>query len=191
VIINAAGPYASAVAAMAGLELPVYPLRRQLFFTAPFHALPEHVPLVIDMEQSWYMRREGAGLLLSGPQDKESSFAEHTDFEGRAWAAECAIRRVPALAQAHIMRGWAGLYAISPDLHAIIGSFPEREGFIFANGFSGHGFQHSPAVGMAVSELILGGAAKTVDIAPLRPTRFREGKPINESLVAFKKSGMA
>ena len=186
VVINAAGPYAGQVAAMVGLDLQVRPLRRQLFFTDLFGELPSRFPLVIDLEYGWYMRREGEGLLLAGPQDAESSFNERVDFEAQEWTAERSLHRVPILERARIARGWAGLYAISPDHHAIIGSFPEIEGFICANGFSGHGFQHSPAVGILVAELIVEGQAKTLDIHPLRPQRFREGDLIYEPLTAFR-----
>ena len=184
-VVNAAGPYAAGVATLAGLDLPVRPLRRQIFFTEDFEGLPSMFPMVIDLEHGWYMRREGKGLLLAGPQDSESSFNETVDFEGQAWTAAKSVRRVPILQRAKIARGWAGLYDISPDHHAIIGAFPELKGFILANGFSGHGFQHSPAAGMLVAELIVEGKAKTLDIHPLRPQRFREGDLIHESLVAF------
>jgi sarcosine oxidase subunit beta len=186
VVINAAGPYAGQVAAMVGLDLQVRPLRRQLFFTDPFDELPSRFPLVIDLEHGWYMRREGEGLLLAGPQDAESSFNERVDFEAQEWTAARSLHRVPILERVRIARGWAGLYAISPDHHAIIGPFPEIEGFICANGFSGHGFQHSPAVGILVAELIVEGQAKTLDIHPLRPQRFREGDLIYEPLTAFR-----
>ncbi|NVL92651.1 MAG: FAD-binding oxidoreductase [Desulfobacterales bacterium] len=186
VVVNAAGPYAARVAAMVGLELLVRPLRRQLFFTDVIDDLPPRFPMVIDLEQGWYMRREGKGLLLAGPQDEESSFNEKVDFEAQEWTAARSLHRVPILERARIMRGLAGLYDISPDHHAIIGAFPEIEGFICANGFSGHGFQHSPAVGMLVSELIADGRAKTMDICPLRPQRFREGDLIYEPLTAFR-----
>ncbi len=185
-VINAAGPCAARVAAMVGLDLPVLPLRRQIFFTDSFDDLPPAFPLTIDLEYSWYMRREGKGLLLAGPQDSESSFNEGVDFEAREWTAARSLYRVPILERAKIARGWAGLYEISPDHHAIIGSFPEIKGFICANGFSGHGFQHGPAAGILVAELITEGQAKTLDIHPLSPLRFREGKLIHEPLTAFQ-----
>jgi sarcosine oxidase subunit beta len=186
VVINAAGPYAAGVAAMVGLDLPVRPLRRQLFFTESFEELPSLFPLVIDLEHSWYMRREGKGLLLAGPQDAESSFNERVDFEAQEWTAARSLHRVPILKRARIARGWAGLYDISPDHHAIIGPFPEIEGFLCANGFSGHGFQHSPAVGILVAELVVEGQAKSLDIHPLRPQRFQEGDLVYEPLTAIK-----
>ncbi|MFC1579609.1 NAD(P)/FAD-dependent oxidoreductase [Thermodesulfobacteriota bacterium] len=188
-VINAAGPQAASVAAMAGLDLPVTPIRRQVFFTDPFSDLPETFPLVIDLEHGWYMRREGQGILLSGPQDSESSFNEETDFQGREWAAELSVDRVPILEKARIMRGWAGLYEVSPDQHAILGEFPELKGFICANGFSGHGFQHSPATGLLVAELATEGRVRTLDIHSLRPQRFREGDLIHEPLTAVSCTG--
>ncbi len=186
VVVNAAGPYAARVAAMVGLDLLVRPLRRQLFFTDVFEKLPSLFPMMIDVEHSWYMRREGKGLLLAGPVDTESSFNEAVDFRAQEWTAARSIHRVPVLESARIARGLAGLYAISPDHHAILGPFPEIKGFICANGFSGHGFQHSPAVGMLTAELIAEGQAKTLDIHPLRPQRFREGDLIYEPLTAFR-----
>ena len=186
-VINAAGPFAARVAAMLDLKLPVVPIRRQVFFTDSLGGLPARFPLVIDMEYGWYMRREGKGILLSGPQDENPSFNEKTDFDARLWTAERSLHRVSALEQVRIVRGWAGLYEISPDNHAIIGSFPEMEGFICANGFSGHGFMHAPATGILVSELILHGRASSIDVFPLRPSRFREGDLMYEPLTAFKK----
>jgi sarcosine oxidase subunit beta len=186
VVVNAAGPYAARVAAMVGLDLLVRPLRRQLFFTDVFEELPPLFPMVIDLEQSWYMRREGKGLLLAGPQDTESSFNEEVDFEAQEWTAARSLHRVPILERARIARGLAGLYAVSPDHHAILGPSPEIKGFICANGFSGHGFQHSPAVGILTAELIVEGQAKTMDIHPLRPQRFREGDFMYEPLTAFR-----
>jgi sarcosine oxidase subunit beta len=100
--------------------------------------------------------------------------------------AEKATHRVPVFEKANIARGWAGLYEISPDNHAILGNVPEVEGLILAVGFSGHGFQHGPAAGMAIAELIWKGKSETIDIAPLALTRFKEGKAIKESLTAFK-----
>ncbi len=186
VVVNATGPYAARLGAMLGLKLPVRPLRRQVFFTDRFAFLPQETPLVIDLEHGWYMRREGGGLLLAGPQDAKSSFNQAVDFEGRTWTAERSMHRVPVLQDAKIVRGWAGLYEISPDHHAVIGSFPGMEGFICANGFSGHGFQHSPAVGLLVSELIDEGRASSMDIRALRPDRFRLGELIHEPLTAFR-----
>ena len=90
------------------------------------------------------------------------------------------------LEKARIARGWAGLYEISPDNHAILGKVPEVEGLILANGFSGHGFQHSPAVGKVIAEFIAEGKTTTIDIAPLSIERFKKGELIMEPMTAFK-----
>jgi sarcosine oxidase subunit beta len=185
-VVNAAGPYAANVGKLAGLEIPVVPVRRQLFVTDPFDKIPPSVPLTIDHNQNFYFRREGECVLLSGPQDDKPSFNLTTDFDSMAQTAEKAMHRVPVFEKTRINRGWAGLYEISPDNHAILGKVPEVEGLILAVGFSGHGFQHGPAAGMAIAELIRGGKSTSIDIDPLALTRFREGKAIKESLTAFK-----
>ena len=150
VVVNAGGPYAASIGEMVGIKIPVKPLRRQIFITAPFHLTDHPIPLTIDFHRGWYFRQEGDGLLLSGPLDLEPSFNLNIDYEAMAEASENAMYRVPVLEKARIARGWAGLYEISPDHHAILGKVPEVEGFILANGFSGHGFQHSPAVGKVI-----------------------------------------
>jgi sarcosine oxidase subunit beta len=116
----------------------------------------------------------------------EPSFNLSTEYEAMAEASENALYRVPVLEKARIARAWAGLYEISPDHHAILGKVPQVEGFILANGFSGHGFQHSPAVGKVISELIADGKAVTIDISALSIERFDKGEMVLEPLTAFK-----
>lgn len=186
VVVNACGPYASLIGEMAGIEIPVKPLRRQVFVTAPFYLTEETIPLTIDFHRGWYFRQEVDGLLLSGPLDSEPSFNTNTDYEAMVEASENSTYRVPALEKARIARGWAGLYEISPDNHAILGKVPGLEGFILANGFSGHGFQHSPAVGKVISELIVDGRATTIDITSLSIERFEKGELLPEPMTAFK-----
>lgn len=186
IAVNAAGPYAANVGKMAGIEVPVKPIRRQLFVTDPFNKIPPSVPLTIDHKQNFYFRREGESVLLAGPQDKEPSFNLSTDFYATVETAEKASHRVPVFEEANIARGWGGLYEISLDNHAIMGGVPEVEGLYLANGFSGHGFQHGPAAGMVIAELILKGRAETIDIDPLALGRFKEGKMIRETLTAFR-----
>jgi sarcosine oxidase subunit beta len=100
--------------------------------------------------------------------------------------ADKAMHRVPDFEEARIARGWAGLYEITPDNHAILGKVPEVEGLILAVGFSGHGFQHGPAVGRVIAEVILYGHSESIDIGPVALTRFKKGRVIRESLTAFK-----
>jgi sarcosine oxidase subunit beta len=185
-VVNAGGPYAALIGEMVGMKIPVKPLRRQIFVTAPFHLTDRSIPLTIDFHRGSYFRQEGDGLLLSGPLDLEPGFNLNIDYEAMAEASENAMHRVPVLEKAHIARGWAGLYEISPDHHAILGKVSEVEGFILANGFSGHGFQHSPAVGKVIAELIVDGEATTIDISPLSIERFERGESICEPMTAFK-----
>ena len=185
VVVNAAGPYAANVGKLAGIDIPVKPIRRQLFITDPFDQIPDEVPLTIDHKQNFYFRREGKAVLLSGPQDESPSFNLNTDFDSMVETAEKAINRVPVFEKTNIARGWGGLYEISPDNNAILGTVPEAEGLIVANGFSGHGFQHGPATGMVIAEVILKGKAETINIDPLSYDRFKTGDLIKESLTAF------
>ena len=186
VVVNAGGPYAASIGEMIGVKIPVKPLRRQIFITAPFHLTDHPIPLTIDFHRGWYFRQEGDGYLLSGPLDAEPSFNLNTEYEAMVEASENAVYRVPSLEKARIARGWAGLYEISPDHHAILGGVPGVEGFVVANGFSGHGFQHSPAVGKVISELIVDGKALTIDISSLSIERFEKGELMSEPMTAFK-----
>jgi sarcosine oxidase subunit beta len=186
VVVNAGGPYAASIGEMIGVKIPVKPLRRQIFITAPFHLTDHPIPLTIDFHRGWYFRQEGDGYLLSGPLDAEPSFNLNTEYEAMVEASENAVYRVPSLEKARIARGWAGLYEISPDHHATLGGVPGVEGFVVANGFSGHGFQHSPAVGKVISELIVDGKALTIDISSLSIERFEKGELMSESMTAFK-----
>jgi sarcosine oxidase subunit beta len=185
VVVNAAGPYAGQVGKMAGVGVPVQPYRRQLFFTGPFPHIPDPFPLVIDFRRGWYFRREGAGLLISGPKDNFPSFNLNVDYDAMMEVAGNSIYRVPIMEKAEINRGWAGSYEISPDNHAILGEYPGLKGFFLANGFSGHGFQHSPAVGKIMAELILN-EKPSIDISCLSLDRFAKGELIREPLTAFK-----
>jgi sarcosine oxidase subunit beta len=185
IVVNAAGPYAGEVGKMAGVEVPVQPFRRQLFFTRPFPHLPDSLPLIIDFHRGWYFRREGKGLLISGPKDDFPSFNLNVDYEAMVEVAQNSIYRVPMMEKAEIDRGWAGSYEISPDNQAILGAFPGLTGFFLANGFSGHGFQHSPAVGKVMAELILG-EQPSIDISSFSIERFSKGEPIREALTAFR-----
>ena len=185
IVVNAAGPWAGRVASMAGLDLPIDPLKRHLFFTDTFHELPDIFPMVIDVDSGWYMKREGRGLILGGPTGSKS-FSHHIDFDAEEWTAKKSIQRIPALERAKIIRGWVGHYEMTPDHHSVIGTFPELRNFICAAGFSGHGFQHAPATGMVVAELIANGKTEIEDIYPLRPTRFRENDMIYEPMTAFR-----
>src|SRR5262249_29437489 len=154
---------------------PVHPLRRSKFITAPFpfDRIPEATPFVIDTHQGISIRREGAGLLLGiGRRDDTSSFDTQPDWSLRDALIERAVRRAPALADASLMRAWAGLYEMTPDQTGIISAVPAVDGLYVVAGFSGHGFMHGPIAGQLMAELIADGCASTVDIAPLALDRF-------------------
>jgi sarcosine oxidase subunit beta len=186
IVVNAAGPWAAGVARMAGAELPVEPLRRQLVPTEPFDGLPQRFPMVIDMSSGFHFRREGKGILLAW-NDPEETTGFKTDFDP-AFVEKIlthAAYRVPALAEAQVnpRRAWAGLYEMTPDHHAIIGSEPNIQGLYFANGFSGHGVMHSPASGRITADLILQGHSDLIDASQLSIDRFAEGRLLDETAV--------
>jgi sarcosine oxidase subunit beta len=186
VVVNAAGPWAARVASMAGVDLPVKPLRRQLVPTEPFENLPARFPMVIDMSTGFHFRREGRGILLAW-NDPDETFGFKTDFDPSfvEKILTRAAERVPCLAEAEVNpgRAWAGLYEMTPDHHAIIGEAPHVRGLFLANGFSGHGVMHSPATGRLISELILHGKTRLFDAMPLGVERFAEGRLLEETSI--------
>ncbi len=185
VVVDAAGPWAGPVGKLAGVEVPVKPYRREIFVSEPFDELPAEFPNVIDLHAGWYVWREGAGVLMSGVKDAHPSYDTHVDRSGLGEVAEFAVHRVPSLARATFgKRAWAGLYDVSPDDHAILGAAPEVDGFYIAAGFSGHGFQHSPATGRLMAELILEGVTTGIDISPVGIARFKAGALLREPLTA-------
>ena len=148
-----------------------------------FERIPEATPFIIDTHQGISMRREGAGLLLGiGRRDDAPSFDTHPDWSLTEPLVERAVHRAPALADASLMRGWAGLYEMTPDQTGILSAVPEVEGLHVIAGFSGHGFMHGPIAGRLMAELIADGRATTVDIAPLALGRFARGELAVEPL---------
>ena len=174
VVVNAAGPRAGAVAAMVGLDLPAYPYRRQVFVMAPVGGLSRGVPLTVDLDTEWYMHQDRSGSLYMGGTDKDTrpGLEEVVDWDGFDAVASAALRRVPRTQEARLVRAYAGIRTLTPDLHAILGAVPGIQGFYCANGFSGHGFMHAPAVGRLLAEEILDGRVTTLDLTPLALTRF-------------------
>jgi len=183
VVVNAAGAWGREVARMTGLDLPVKPYRRQVFVTKAFQDITDSVPMVIDMDVSFYFRHEGPGILMGMSNPAEpSSFNTNLDWGWLEKVTAAAVHRVPILERAEILKGWAGLYAVTPDDNPIIGTIPEVEGFFCAVGFSGHGFQHGPAVGRLLSELILEGDT-FIDLSPFSYGRFKQKRQRGERRV--------
>lgn len=174
VVVNAAGPYAALVGRMAGVELPVKPYRRQSFATEPFLKVPEDAPFIVDFTTSFYFHKESNRGVLMGMSDRDepSSFNTNVDWSFLEKVVERALHRSPILGEARVIRGWAGLYAITPDHNPVLGRTPVKN-FYVACGFSGHGFMHSPAVGSLLAELI-SEKEPHLDITPLSLERFAE-----------------
>jgi sarcosine oxidase subunit beta len=180
IVVNAAGPWAGLVAQLAGLQIPITPLRRQMFTTTPLPQIPADFPFVIDFAQSLYFHREGPGLLIgmSNPNEKPG-LDQNIDPEWELVNFEAAIARLPLLEGAGMTSHWAGLYEVTPDAHPIFGHTPV-DGFYICGGFSGHGFMHGPIAGKLISEIILDGQATSVDVSSLDLSRFEEGRLIQE-----------
>lgn len=182
VVINAAGPWARPLAATAGVDLPVDPIPRQVVVTGPFPGAPGRRTLVIDADSTFYFHREGPGVLMGmGGKDERPSF--DTRVDERFIAEEIlpmAVRVFPPLEEAGLRSRWCGLYEMTPDRHPVIGEAPGATGFYLANGFSGHGFQHAPIVGKLLAEIIVEGAARTVDVSSLGLDRFTAGRVVPE-----------
>lgn len=186
IVVNCAGPWAAQVAAMAGIDLPVQPLRRMLAPTEPFSEFPHSAPMIIDMSNGFHFRPEGLGFLLAW-NDPEETTGFKADFDP-AFIEKILTRaanRVPVFENLAVnpKRAWAGLYEMTPDHHSILGPVPESPGFFLANGFSGHGVMHAPATGKILSDLVLHGTTDLIDTKLLNLSRFAEGKLIHESAV--------
>jgi sarcosine oxidase subunit beta len=186
-VVNAAGPWAPAIAALAGIDLPVKPLRRQALPTDPCDLLPADMPMTIFAGDGFHLRvRDGCVLLLwPTPGVEGEPLATHVDADWIDAVTAMAHARVPVLRQARIdrARAWGGLYEVTPDKHAILGTAPGCPNLYLANGSSGHGVMHAPALGQLLAEM-MSGAVPAIDVSPLRFTRFAEGdaNPVSELL---------
>ncbi len=180
-VVDCAGPWAAQLGKMAGVDIPIVPLRRQFFITDALSEIPREHPFTIEFSTSLYYHPEGAGLLvgMSNPDERPGdTYAIDEEFHLRT--LERAMYRLPLLENARAVRQMAGLYEVTPDAHPILGEARAVRGFYICAGFSGHGFQHSPAAGVVMSEILLDGASKTIDVSMLDLERFAEGRLIRE-----------
>ena len=187
-VINAAGPWVRRVARMAGVGLPVVPKRRQMAVVGPERPVPESDPFTLDLDTGSYFRPEREGIALVGGQFGEDPdadpdrYREGMDLEQAVEAVERAGEWTTYFGpETRLRRGWAGLYAVTPDNHPIVEE--TIPGFVNAVGFSGHGFMHAPATGRIVAELACDGEASLVDIEPLRSDRFGSGVTTERNVV--------
>ena len=173
-VIDCAGVWAPSIALLVGLDLPVVPVRRELLITEPMH-VPLEMAFTIDFATSLYWHREGPGLL--------TGFSDHRVVPGwsldrdptfPARLAELAASRAPRILDLGVRSGWAGYYEVTPDHNALIGEWSGASRFLYATGFSGHGFMLGPAVGEVLRDLVLG-VQPGIDVSALRVDRFAEG----------------
>ncbi len=181
-VINCAGAWAAKVAQMAGVKLPVEPVKRQIFALDPAVKPEGPLPLTI-LPSGLYFRTETGDQILLGKSMDEDPIGFDFNWDDQRfmeilWPELAEF--VPAFDTLKLVRGWAGLYAVNTlDGNAILGEWPDLKGFFLANGFSGHGLQQSPAVGRYLTELIIG-ITPTLDLSIFRPERILENKPLSE-----------
>lgn len=186
-IINASGPRAAVTARMAGLDLPVEARRRYTFVFDAMKPLDRSMPLTID-PSGVHVRSDGRYYLAGCPPDEDPAVAfddfylDDAIWENKLWPA--IAHRIPAFEAIKVVNSWVGHYAYNTlDHNAIVGPHPELPNFVFANGFSGHGFQQSPAVGRGVSEIITYGTCRNLDLSPLGVERILENRPFLETAI--------
>ena len=183
IVVNAAGPWAKSIGRLCGVDVPVEPERRHIFIATPasggswddpVHAgqVPHSKLLVIDFESTFYFHREGGGLLFGmGDPDEKPGFDITVRWDFLPKVIDVAMRRLPILADAAVSHAWAGLYEMTPDHNPIIGPAEDVDGFFTIAGFSGHGFQHAPAAGRILADVIAGRDPK-FDLSPFASDRF-------------------
>jgi sarcosine oxidase subunit beta len=176
-VIICAGAWSGELGRLAGVEIPVQPLRRMCFVTDPFDAIPHDAPMTIEMPNTFHFRPEGASFML-GTSDQNEPYGFNTtmNWQWLGRVVEDAVKRVPVFEQARVHHGWAGLYETTPDHNAILGPIPGVENLLVATGFSGHGVMQSPATGMIMSEFVLDGQAQSIDVSELSIERFATGR---------------
>jgi sarcosine oxidase, subunit beta len=179
-VLNAAGPWSGQIGQMAGVQLPVIPIRRQMFTTSPLKEIQNDFPFVIDFARSLYFHREGEGLLIGmSNQNEQPGFEQSVDEDFELVNLEAAVERMPLVEKAQRVSHWAGLYEVTPDAHPIYGETTVN-GFYVCTGFSGHGFMHGPISGKLMAEKILDNKFSSVDVSMLDLKRFEEGRLIQE-----------
>ena len=176
-VVCAAGVWSPEIARSVGVALPVEPYLREVGFTGPTPGLPERIPLTVDFSTGFYFHREGPGLLfgMADPEQRPGLDAP-TDSAWLEKVMDVAERRLPSLLDMGLAGGWKGYYEVSPDHNALVGELRDVARFLYATGFSGHGFLQGPAVGEIVRDLVLGDEP-FVDVSPLSVERFTHSAP--------------
>lgn len=187
VIVNASGPRAARTARMAGIDIPVEPRKRYTFIFDAQYPLDQDLPLTID-PSGVHMRTDGTFYLAGCPPEIDPAVdfddfeQDHSIWEEKVWPA--IANRIPQFEAIKLVNSWAGHYAFNTlDQNAIVGPHSRVKNFLFVNGFSGHGFQQSPAMGRGTSELITYGEFRALDLTPFSYERIEKGKPFIEKAV--------
>lgn len=177
VVVNACGAWAPQLGQMAGIDIPIQPIRRQVVVSAGIPGLRPDFPFVVFFADSLYFHREGEGILTGQSNNDETpGYKMEVDSDWEERHMEAAVQRFPVLGDAGFLNHWAGLYEVTPDAHPILGRVPQVEGFYVMAGFSGHGFMHGPVAGLLMAEEIVDGKAHTVDVDAFRIDRFASGE---------------
>ncbi|MBI5035668.1 MAG: FAD-binding oxidoreductase [Chloroflexi bacterium] len=172
IVVNAAGARAAQVASWVGVQLPITNYKRTVFITDRFDAIADDAPFVNDAEVEWYFRKEGKGILMGMGREESTTYEPQLEWEFLDAIIERALHRAPILANARVMRGWAGMRSLTPDDYPILGRVPNVDGFINACGWGGHGVMHAPVGGKLIAELIADGKATTLDLTAFQLERF-------------------
>lgn len=171
-VVNATGARAKEVGAWVGLNIPITNYKRHIFITEPFKEIPQNTPFMMDLEAEWYFRKEGENVLMGMGREESTTFQPQFEPEFQEKVIERAAIRAPILLNAKILRGWAGLRALTPDDLPVLGFAPGVGGFVNCCGWGGHGVMHAPAGGILTSEIIMDGKATSMDVTPFRYERF-------------------
>jgi sarcosine oxidase subunit beta len=186
-VVNAAGPAAGQVAALAGSDLPVAPVRRNLAYVREPDGGGELIPMCVDLDTGVLIRREASGGFVVAWSDPTDPPSWDTTVDPRflEQLAQRVGNRFPLLEELPLdpRQCWAGLYPETPDHHAVVGPAAEVPALLHCAGFGGHGVMHAPAAGRAVAELVTLGGCRSFDLRPLRPARFAEGDLVVETAV--------
>ncbi len=174
-VVCAAGAWSSQVGAMAGVTLPITPLRREIMVTEPLPVRPRGLPMTIDFTSTLYFHEEGPGMLIGMADPEETpGFKLEPSEEWLLHLGDRVAQRIPWLLDTGVHAHWAGVYEVTPDNNALIGAATGVEQFFYASGFSGHGFLQAPAVGEVIRDLYLG-VQPVIDVTPLHADRFAAG----------------
>ncbi len=185
-VINCAGSWAGQAAALAGLNVPIKPFRRNVYVTQPTAIIPNQMPLTVDVTSGFWMRKEQENLIFGlSKADEPAGYNTNVDWDWLDTVLDAGFDRFPRLGEVQLAdkQCWAGAYEITPDHMPILGRHPDLPSFINAAGFSGHGIMHSPATGVIIAEELLDGRAHTFDIDPLRIERYATGSAFERNII--------